>query len=294
VISVKIEDWMLLKTLYETKNLTQASRLLFVSQPALTKRLRNIEKEYGCQIVVRTNKGVTFTPEGEYLSRQADRFLDLAAETTQHLQSMGVQAHPTIRIGAPSSFVKYFLVDILSDFHKEIPYISPQIRVYVSSEIPNYIRSHTIDCGFMLGGKQNPYISHVYDIQQCYAVNRSPITLRELPNLPLILHNRNESTQKSIFHWWDEHFSQRPNIGMFVTDLDTALDMVANGLGYSIAFGSFLEKRPDFFLLPLRNLDGTPFIRKTWFLYSESAPEGPYLKQFIDFVLQRSEAEKGL
>ncbi|RAY89109.1 LysR family transcriptional regulator, partial [Klebsiella oxytoca] len=67
----------------------------------------------------------------------------------------------------------------------------------------------------------------------------------------------------AVFQWWNEHFRQPPNLGIHVTDVDTALDMVANGLGYSIAFGSFLEKRPDFLLLPLYNLDQTPFTRNT-------------------------------
>ncbi len=284
---MKNEDWQLLKTLYATKNLTQAARLLFITQPALTKRLQRMEKTLGCQLIKRSNKGISFTTEGEYLAKQANLFLDLMEETLQYLRSMGAHTNPVVRIGAPSSFAKYFLVDLLAGFHLEYPEISPQIRVDVSSEIPNYIQSHIVDCGFMLGDRQHSFTAHLYDTQQCYAVYRSSITLSDLPKIPLVLHNRNESTQQAIFQWWDKHFSVPPNVGIHVTDLDTALDMVANGLGYSIAFGSFLEKRPDFFLLPLYNPDQTPFIRNTWFLYSEGALSNPYVKCFINFVLLR-------
>lgn len=284
---MRTEDWKLLKTLYTTKNLTQAARLLFMSQPALTKRLQYIEKELGCQLVYRSNKGVTFTAEGQYLARQSERFLGLMEETLHHLELMGNHSTPLVRIGAPSSFVKYFLVGLLSDFHAEHPDISPQIRVDVSSEIPKYIHSHVVDCGFILGDSQHSLTAHLYDIQDCYAIYTSPISLEDLPLLPLILHNRNESTQSAVFQWWNEHFRQPPNLGIHVTDLDTALDMVANGLGYSIAFGSFLEKRPDFFLLPLYNLDQTPFTRNTWFLYSESTLSNPYVREFINFVRSR-------
>lgn len=284
---MKNEDWQLLKTLYATKNLTQAARLLFITQPALTKRLQRMEKTLGCQLIKRSNKGISFTTEGEYLAKQANLFLDLMEETLQYLRSMGAHTNPVVRIGAPSSFAKYFLVDLLAGFHLEYPEISPQIRVDVSSEIPNYIQSHIVDCGFMLGDRQHSFTAHLYDTQQCYAVYRSSITLSDLPKIPLVLHNRNESTQQAIFQWWDKHFSVPPNVGIHVTDLDTALDMVANGLGYSIAFGSFLEKRPDFFLLPLYNPDHTPFIRNTWFLYCEGALSNPYVKCFINFVLLR-------
>lgn len=282
---MRTEDWQLLKVLYTTKNLTQAAKLLFISQPALSKRLQYIEKNLGCQLVHRSTKGVSFTPEGEYLAKQADNFLDLMEDTMQHLQAMGVQVTPVVKIGAPSSFVKYFLVELLSKFHQKYPEISTKLRVDVSSEIPNYIQSHTVDCGFTLGDIQHSLTAHLYDTQYCYVVSRTPILMEELPNLPLILHNRNEPTQLAVFQWWREHFSQPPNIGIRVTDLDTSLDMVANGLGYSIAFGSFLKTRSDFFLLPLHNLDGTPFTRNTWFLYSKSALSNSYVKCFINFVL---------
>ena len=286
---MRVEDWHLLKTLYVTKNLTQTARLLFITQPALSKRLQHIEKYFGCQIAYRSIRGISFTAEGEYLVKQGNRFLDLAEETMEHLRIMGIQSEPIVRIGAPSSFAKYFLVDLLSGFHKKYPSIAPKIRVDVSSEIPNYIHSHVIDCGFTLGDNSHPFTAHLYDTQQCYAVYRTPISLEDLPSLPLVLHNRNESTQQSIMQWWRDHYSEPPNIGIHVTDLDTALDMVANGFGYSIAFGSFLKRRPDFFLLPLNNLDHTPFTRNTWFLYSEGVLSNSYVKCFINFVLDQLE-----
>lgn len=283
-------DWQLLKTLYATKNITKASRLLFITQPALTKRLHHIEKELDCQVVVRSNKGVAFTLEGEFLATQAAKFTYLMDETTNHLRAMRAQNKPVIRIGAPSSFAKYFLVDLVSEFHHVYPEAEIQIRVDVSSEIPQHIYSHTIDCGFTLGETEHHLTAHLYDTQQCYAISLNPITLDDLPKMRLVIHNRNESTQLSVFNWYRNQFGQEPNVGIHVTNLDTALDMVANGLGYSIAFGSFLVKRPEFFLLPLRTQDNAPLLRNTWFIYSEGVLSNPTVKCFIDFLLNKTEA----
>lgn len=60
----KLGDYEFLITLYHSKNLTQAAQALFVSQPALTKRLQQIEHELDTVIVYRNVKGVQFTPEG--------------------------------------------------------------------------------------------------------------------------------------------------------------------------------------------------------------------------------------
>ena len=72
----KLGDYEFLITLYHSKNLTQAAQALFVSQPALTKRLQQIEHELDTVIVYRNVKGVQFTPEGEYIVQYAMRSLE--------------------------------------------------------------------------------------------------------------------------------------------------------------------------------------------------------------------------
>ena len=250
---MKTEDWDLIKTLYCTKNLTKASQLLFISQPALSKRIKLIEEQFGCLLIYRSNKGISFTPEGEYLARQAEVFLNLMDETSQYLRSMGTRNGRAVRIEAPSTFAKFSLVELLSEFGKAYPDIAVKVRVNVSSAIPRSIESHLIDCAFLLGDSEHKMHARLYDTQQCYAVYNKPITMDDLPRLPMIL----------------------------------------QGLGYSIAFGSFLEKRSDFFLLPLYNENQSPFVRNTWFIYPDHAIQSPPVNCFINFVLNYIEHKKG-
>ena len=69
-------DWNILSTLYKTKNITKAAELLYITQPTLTRRLQQIEDELGAVLILLTNKGVTFTPEGEYAARKASEILN--------------------------------------------------------------------------------------------------------------------------------------------------------------------------------------------------------------------------
>ncbi|MCM3538195.1 LysR family transcriptional regulator [Priestia endophytica] len=59
-------DWLILHTLFHEKNITKTGKILFIAQPTLTKRLKQIETELGVKIVDRGIKGVQFTPQGEY------------------------------------------------------------------------------------------------------------------------------------------------------------------------------------------------------------------------------------
>ena len=82
---MKTSDWALIQTLYECRNITRAAAQLYISQPTLTKRLRAIEEELGVVIALRGKRGVTFTPEGEYLAVKATQFLSLMDEVNRLL-----------------------------------------------------------------------------------------------------------------------------------------------------------------------------------------------------------------
>ena len=59
-------DWKLISTLYDNPNITRTADILYTTQPTVSKRLQQIEEEFGVQIVIRSSKGVSFTPEGEF------------------------------------------------------------------------------------------------------------------------------------------------------------------------------------------------------------------------------------
>ena len=86
--AMKTSDWALIQTLYECRNITRAAAQLYISQPTLTKRLRAIEEELGVVIALRGKRGVTFTPEGEYLAVKATQFLSLMDEVNRHLTEL--------------------------------------------------------------------------------------------------------------------------------------------------------------------------------------------------------------
>ena len=82
------EDWRTIIALHEYRNLTKAADSMYVSQPTLTKQLHRIENEFGIRVVERSNRGVSFTPEGEYLAERARLIMDDIMETKRVLAEM--------------------------------------------------------------------------------------------------------------------------------------------------------------------------------------------------------------
>lgn len=75
---MKIEDYRLLITLDETKTLRKAAEILYISQPAVTQRLKAIENAFGVDIFIRTKKQLITTTEGTMIIEHARDMLKRA------------------------------------------------------------------------------------------------------------------------------------------------------------------------------------------------------------------------
>ncbi len=74
----------ILKILAEERNMRKAAERLFLSQPALSQRLQSIEKEWGAQLFIRSQKGLTATPAGELVIAYA---IDMLAKKRRNFRN---------------------------------------------------------------------------------------------------------------------------------------------------------------------------------------------------------------
>ena len=83
------EDLITIIALHDNQNITKAAESLYMSQPTLTKQLRRIENELGVQLVVRSNRGISFTPQGEYFAERARAIVGELADMRRELLALG-------------------------------------------------------------------------------------------------------------------------------------------------------------------------------------------------------------
>ena len=110
-------DWYVISTLQETGSITKTAELLYTTQPAITKRLQAIEQEFGCRLVMRTPKGVAFTPAGNKIVEKARIIID----TMQKIREAGGEAYSYASdyeiIGALKQFADRYNICILTVHH---------------------------------------------------------------------------------------------------------------------------------------------------------------------------------
>ncbi|WML24108.1 LysR family transcriptional regulator [Neobacillus sp. OS1-33] len=277
-------DWMVLQTLYKEKNITKAAQLLYISQPALTNRLHQLEKEFGVIIVNRGRRGVQFTPQGEYLAKSAQEMLLTLQKIKENVLNMEDSVVGTLRLGVSNFFTDYMLPNLLKLFKEQYPTIEFKVTTNFSSHIAQLIYNQDVHIGIVKGDFNWKDRKHLLFEESICIASKEKIDIHDLPNLPRIDYHTDTSLKNSIDKWWSEHFTQPPLVSIEVDKVDTCKKMVINGLGYAILPSLILKDVNNIHIADIKSIGGKPIVRKTWMIYHEDSLKLNIVKAFVDFI----------
>lgn len=277
-------DWMILKILYQEKNITKTAEELYISQPAITKRLQQIEKEFGVEIVHRGKRGVHFTPQGEYLAKFADRILAMLQEVTDNISNMNDRMEGTLRIGASYFITRHKLPNLLAQFKEKYPKVEFKVTTGWSGDVFRMLYQQGIHVAMIRGDYQWQDQQHLLVKEKLCVVSACPINLKDLPKLQRIDYKMDYKLKELINNWWWENFSEPPQVCMEVDKSDTCREMVLRGLGYAILPSMVLNQTQNLFVIEATFKDGTPITRDTWMLYQEELMSLHLVKTFVEFI----------
>jgi DNA-binding transcriptional LysR family regulator len=277
-------DWNILQVLYEQKNITKTAQLMYMTQPALTKRLMQIEESFGVKIVNRGIRGVHFTPQGEYLAKRAIQLNSLFRDVREEVLNMNQETVGTLRLGVSNYFGKYVLPGLLKMFREQYPRVDFQLETGFSKEIYNKIYNQDIHVGFIRGDYSWSGEKQLLFEENIILVSSEQIDLAELPDLPRIDYYTDTLFKSLIDRWWAEHYAKPPITAIKVDRADTCKEMVKNGLGYAFLPSRFLLDRNDLFTIPLVDQNNKQLIRETWMFYHSESLENNTVRAFVDFI----------
>lgn len=100
-------------------SITQAAQKLYVTQPAISNAIRELEKEFSINLFNRTKNHLTLTKEGEAFYQKANQLLDTINQTSSELYDLGKQVIP-VKIGIPPLISTVYFPDMLLAFQKNI------------------------------------------------------------------------------------------------------------------------------------------------------------------------------
>ena len=278
------KDWLILKTLHEKRNITQTAAAVFLSQPALSKRLRQMETRFGMELALRNQNGVELTPAGEYLAASSHEMLNRMRAIAEHLADLDNRVRGTLRLGASFFCLKFFLPDLLMRFKEQYPEVEFQITGDWSSRISRQVATGDLHIGFirndsLLGGNR-----HLLFRERTFICSARPLRLEDLPDVPQISYESDHNVRAELDRWWNEQYTRPPRVAMVVDRVDTSVEMVSRGLGYAFLSEFSASLLPGLHRYEVRFKNGDPYCRNTWVVPNGDALRLGLVTRFMDFV----------
>ncbi|MDA5110805.1 LysR family transcriptional regulator [Brevibacillus thermoruber] len=278
------KDWIAIRVLYEEKNISRAAERLYISQPALTYRLKNLEKEFGTRLFFKIKNGIEFTSEGIYLADYAEEMIKKLQKTKDYILNMQKEVRGTLRLGVSSNFAQYKLPKILKKFSDQFPHVQFSVNTGWSTEIMHLLNSSSVQVGILRGNYEWYGIKTLLHRERLFLISKDEVDLDNLPQLPFINYKTDSSLKNLINGWWHDRFSDPPMVTMENDRQETCKEMVKHGLGVSILPEICLQPSDSLHTYGLSYKNGEPVLRDTWLMYNPDVLRLSTVKHFVDFL----------
>jgi DNA-binding transcriptional LysR family regulator len=187
------------------KNLsfTKASQELFITQPAITKHIHELEIAYQTRLFDRQGGKISLTDSGKLLLEHTERILDAYKRLEYEMHLLNNNYAGELRLGASTTIAQYVLPPLLASFIDKFPQVHLSLMNGNSREIETALQEHRIDLGLVEGVIRQPNLKYsTFLSDELVAVTRGrgklllteEIMPEELLNIPLVLRERGSGT----------------------------------------------------------------------------------------------------
>lgn len=275
-------DYALLLDLYETRNITKAAQRHFLSQPAMTKRIKRIEDELGCELMLRNQKGVVFTPVGESIIPYCRKMYQMDLEIRNMVnQSLGVVGG-SLNIFASHNFSHYRLPGILQHFYQLYPDVEINVSTGKSTQLYSRLLQDKLCIAILRGDYKWNSGKFLLSSEPMCVITSKGNAGRRLSEYPYIGHHSDAGEAAKMERWAEEHHLSL-NTTMWIDDINGCKELVRRGLGWSILPRICL----DDFDGDIQNLsfeDGSRFTRSTYVMYWDSYTQLQQVQIFLNIL----------
>lgn len=231
-------------------NITAAAEALYSEQPNVTRTIKNLERDLGCVLFTRSNKGVTLTPEGEMLYRRVAIAYEQIAAAEEELSRHNGFEEGLLRIGVSETALHEVLLSALVRYHALYPKIKFNLVNLTNTQAISAVKNQAVDfvlisTPFSLDKSlKSVPIKRFQDIVVCGERYRyltgEKVSFRELTGLCIVSVNKTTKTYeyyRTLFRRYGLEFA--PEIE--VSTSNQILPIVKNNLGIGFIPASFAE-----------------------------------------------------
>lgn len=231
-------------TVAYNQSVTEAAKVLSISQPAVTIQIRNLEKETGLKLIETEGRGIKLTAAGEFLFKQAENLFDMEKEIENKLVQFKNGELEKLRISSTYLPANFLLPTWLAKFKKQFPLVEVDLYSGNSNQVIEKLLHYQTDIAFVVKEEwREPDLNlhHLMDIDFWFIVPRGhkydgkEVLLSELLQEPFLLREEGSSTREILFSLCQIHGVTTPQIGLQFHGLNESIRAVIAGYGTMLA-----------------------------------------------------------
>ena len=293
---VNLELYKVFYTVAKCGSLTKAAQELYISQPAVSQSVKQLENLLGVSLFNRTHSGMELSAAGgKLIFKKVEEALKLIEEAENGISELTATAAGTIRIGATDSIFSYVLADKIALFSERYPAVKLEL---ISSTTPDTIaklKEGGCDVAFVNlpaedeGVKLLDTVSHLSDIfvagKKFENLKNEIIPLKRLQEFPILMIEENTIARRSLAAFLQTLGIQlHPDIE--VANWDFMLKLAIKGMGVGCIPREYCEKQLESGeLFELKTSPVLP-VRGVGIALSKNASVSYALKQFIKMFVR--------
>ena len=251
-MNVNLEYYKIFYYVGKYESITQAAEALAISQPAVSQAVKNLEKNLGSALFVRTSKGVRLTVEGKLLYSYVQRGYEYILLGERKFQEMQDLTKGEIRIGASDMTLQFYLLSYLERFHEMYPGIRVTVTNAPTPETLGYLQAGKIDFGIVstpFQAGKHIRVRPVKEIEDIFVAGKNfeslkgkELDYRILEELPIMCLEGNTSTRGYVEQYLrDQDVVLHPEFELATSDMQ--IQFAQKSLGVASVVKDFAESK---------------------------------------------------
>lgn len=239
--------------LYEEKSISKTANKLYVSQPAISYSLKELENQLGYTLFYRNSKGIEPTLEAKELYSYISTAFNILQDAEEHIKNLNSLNIGCIRIGTPSHIGVFYLSNYIADFRKIYPGIKFEIVCKSTSDMVEMLEMRNLDLivdTLPINSKREVTKVTLSKLHNCFAYNKNILKdvniekVSDLKNYPLILPSATSSIRLKLDEYMESQNTKlMPILESWTTEM--MIEMVRKGVGIGYFVKNVIDTQND-------------------------------------------------
>ncbi|MFR1671322.1 MAG: LysR family transcriptional regulator [Candidatus Gastranaerophilaceae bacterium] len=233
-------------------SITKAANSLHLTQPTLSRQLKDFENELGQKLFIRGSHNITLTQEGILLRKRAEEIIEMVDKTEAEFRSIKDIISGDIYIGGGETESIKYIAEIIKGLQSEYPNIKYHIYSGNAEDVTERLDKGLLDFGVLIQPtdlSKYDYVTlpskDVWGVimrKDSPLANKNEIKINDLLSLPLICsrQNINNFTQNEYFNWFGDNLKKLNIVATYNLIYNASL-MVEAGIGYAIGLDKLVN-----------------------------------------------------